>query len=211
MSIISSAGGEALPCLDTAVTLSELLAYHDHAVAINNAAWDRTSQMDAEASLAGRPVVRVQVGRLRVGADTEGKPIHKPIWDYTPEAIAATFDRYLDHALIFYREETPARQAVVDRFEADKRAKLDELAALDAERQRVEDECGYSVALAASQATGEYVEQVEQRIIDFRPRCLDDAAHMARWITTCFEEERGYINDEKQLLAMLHSVGRAFE
>ena len=181
-------------------TLTTLFQDHADAMTVDDEAWNRLSELEDSETMSNQPRRRVQVGRMIMGRDENGEDVFDPIYCYTEEDIRENFERHL-HPLLGV--PVPAHMARME-------AKLAEFRAIVAERQRIEDDCGYTGATKKAKATAARVKEIEQEILDFVPATLDEAARKAKWLVEQLRSDRTYLHDRDDVAeVVLASIARA--
>ena len=192
-------------------TLLALIAKHGNLYTADDQAWGRVFNLDDSEAMRSAPRTSVQVSRLLVGRTVEGENIFQPIIAHSESEITAYFDDHLQHIDMMTGSSIPAwREARLKAHNDRRQAKLDEFRACREARKRHEDQCGYTAAMEAAQATMREVKSVEALIIKYIPATLEEAAIKARWLVKKMNDDRSYLNDyEAALEEALDAIGRA--
>lgn len=195
-------------------TLSVLIQKHKDALAADRAAWEAASDLEDLPAMLARPRVRVQTSTLHLGRDDEGNQITEERYSYSEKEIRTVYDRHdmWKPGGLQYSSQPwcAARQAAhYERMDA----KIAELHALEAECQKIEDECGHTAALAEARRLSEIVKGYEADIIAFVPTSLKDAVDKANWCVWAAEDDYCYLYDGNNLSGVLSealaAIGRA--
>ncbi len=87
------------------------------------------------------------------------------------------------------------------------------LHALEAECQKIEDECGHTAALEQARRLSEIVRDYEAEIIALVPTSLQEAIDKANWCVWAAADDYCYLSDtghaEAALIQALAAIGRA--
>lgn len=195
---------------DVPNALQELLDGHAAALAADNAAWDALADLDGLPELESRPRLRVEVAKV-ARRDEDGNQVLVPSYAYSEEAINKVIDQHLSAYCAMMPGEKCAsqREKVAESINAKREAFLADFRNQQAERQRIEDEVGYTAARDRARATATTVKVLEQQIIAYVPATLSEAAMKAAWIVEAFHRDEPYIDTEEQLLEALAAIGRA--
>ncbi|WP_275790471.1 hypothetical protein [Pararhizobium gei] len=193
--------------------LRDLMERHKAAAVADDAAWNALADIEGSAAMEACPSVRVQTSRLLTGRDDAGNDIWEPMYSYSPEEIEKVFRRHLESQLCMAPGErgAPWREKYTASSEARMQAKIDELAALQAEVKRIESECGYTAADEVAGRSADDVKQIERRIVGFVPTTLAEAVALATWVLDARERRGSYIEDDdvKSALQSIANAGRA--
>lgn len=205
----------AVPSGTVEAQLDTLIANHRDAVAIDNQRWDALEKI--EEGIAGtRPFCRVQTSRLLGLRNDDGTDNWTPIYSYTVEAIEKVRDDDIRHLVRFHcwgKGREAQEQQIREKRTAWADGKIAELQALEAERKRIEDESGYTAALASASASADAVRDIERAIVAMVPDTLTAAAKKAGWIVRAYRgagEGGSYLSDiDDVLLLALETIGPA--
>lgn len=191
--------------------LLDLFERHAAALAADDAAWTAMGDLEYSPQMNARPRLEVECGRTLVGRDSEGKEMWQASYCYCVEGIKNRIESRRDHHLSMFPGDRniAARADVEAQYARALREKLDAFAAVEAERKRIEDECGYTHAEEAAHAASAAVKEIERAIIGYVPQTLEEAAQKAQWLVRAFDSGRGYIDDEKKLVEALSAIGTA--
>jgi hypothetical protein len=184
--------------------LDDLINSHHAAILHDRAAWDAVSDLDECEAMLNRPTARVQTSRLIIGRDDNGAEVFKPLYSYSEQDIRALFlknDHWQPGRMLHGREEQlrDRRAAYYKRME-------DHIAALreiEDERQRIEDQCGYTVTLREARRTSEGVRMIEAEIVGYVPASFDDAIKKANWCVWAASDDHCYLYDTDNMCAVL--------
>lgn len=189
------AAAEGLSSEDPSLeAIKALIAAHRAAYAIDEATWDKLSKIDDSEPMCGLKTPRVPIGKE---------------YAYSFPDIDHHIDIHLRSALSMCGSRGDLNELERNKYEAKRAAHKANLAAQKAEHKRIEDESGYTDALAAARATKADVDKVEQQIVIFVPRSITAAATLASFV--CENLEGNSYLDKKDLLAVLASIGRALK
>ena len=191
-------------------TLLALIAKHENLYTADDKAWGLAYDLD-DSAMRSAPRTAVEVGRIMMGRDLDGEQIFQPIIAHSESEITAYFDDHLQHIDMMTGSSIPAwKEARLKAHNDRRQAKLDEFRACREARKRHEDQCGYTAAMEAAQATMREVKSVEALIIKYIPATLEEAAIKARWLVKKMNDDRSYLNDyEAALEEALDAIGRA--
>jgi hypothetical protein len=190
--------------------LHDLFHEHQRTLQADDVAWGVVFDVGELEPMNSMRMPAVQIGQLMVGKHADGNKMFKPIMAHTDDEIRAHFERLLNSFPgLGYIPDLDER--VRDGYRHQLEAKLDELAALTREQERVKCECGFTKAIEDAEKTAGAVRSVERQILDYVPRSLEEAAAKASWILKAYQEERGYLYEDEAaaLEAALASIGRA--
>ncbi|MBX5236282.1 hypothetical protein HJC02_29080 [Rhizobium sp. NLR4a] len=195
--------------------LGELFERQKAAYAADSTEWDRFSDIIDSDAMRNTPEMRVRVGQLIIGRIENGGKITDPIYAYDEKEIRDHFAKH-DHWTFFKREAlSEAEIARKTREQATLFARMDakiaEFHALEAEAERIKEECGYSVAQRRCKASSDAVKDIERLILDYVPATLEEASRKARWILDMWESsDDTYLRDDPDTLELaLRSIARA--
>jgi hypothetical protein len=180
-----------------------LIQRHAGAVNAGKAAWEAIPSDDDPR----RPWVRVQVGRLLTGRDDDGNDIFEPIWAYSDENIEQLINRSRPASLSIGGPERAA--AVNERFDARIAAAKAELAALQAEDDRILAQIGYTAATEKASVALDVVRAIEHEILSFVPGTLAAAARQAEWATAGLADDGDYYLDGADMQKLVASISAA--
>ncbi|MQW88567.1 hypothetical protein [Sinorhizobium saheli] len=156
------AAAEGLPILTSPSPLLETFDRHAHAYAVDSAAWTAVGDFEDAPQIWAMPEARVQCGRTLLGRDDEGKEIWQPSYCYSVESITKRIEERRDNHLSMYSgDRNKALRADVEaQYARVLKEKLDQFAAVEADRKRIEDECGYTQAMEAARGTSAVVKEI---------------------------------------------------
>lgn len=201
------AAGEALTGMQV---LLNLIEQRKEAMKLDLDAWNKVGDVEDSGAMDALPLVRVQLGKLRRGYNDEGNPIEEPIWGHSAEQVRAKMQKDFDAWMTFMVPKSgPIREKNVAEWEKAIQAKVDELAALQVEADRIKRESGYAEALSIARATTDAVKRIDRAIIMFVPRTLDEAVALASWVIEARKEEYTYLEDEDFALVLGSIAGIA--
>lgn len=189
--------------------LSTLLSEYETATRIDRELWGIAADLEDCDAVRAKPRERIQVSKRFVGRDAEGADRFEPIYAYSIKDIEA-HERYsLETNMLFVRNGDQ-RARVEGRYAQRVAEKADRLNAIKAQCQRIEDECGLTVALMHAKAASARVREIEQTILDLVPTSLEEAARKARWIVAELNDDRTYMNDREDIAQVaLAAIGKA--
>lgn len=198
---------------DTSLTaLENLIKAHAEAAQNSTAKWEVEADI-SDAIKDKRPIVRVQAGRLlRMGRDENGNDLYDPIYKYDDEGIEKFIQKNTDAMLAMWGNGAGGderRQKILRQHEASVQRKKDELAKVQAERDRIEQESGYAAALAAAKEAASVTYGLEKQITSFVPETLAAAARLAAWIVEGLNEQFPNSLDEDDAIAALSAIAAA--
>ncbi|MBX5008155.1 hypothetical protein [Rhizobium lentis] len=185
------------------------------AYAADSIEWDRFSDITDGVAMRALPKLRVEVGKLILGRDEDGSKITEAIFAYDEPEIRDHFVKH-DHWTFFKREALS--EAEIERKSREQAtlfarmdAKITEFHALEAEAERIKEECGYSDAQRRCKASSDAVKDIERLILDYVPATLEEASRKARWILDMWESsDDTYLRDNPDTLELaLRSIARA--
>lgn len=194
--------------------LHRLIRLHKDAVAVDRSAWDKVSDIDDTDVMHERPDTKVQTSRLNLGRSENGEPVFEPRYSRTEEHIREVFKRHDNWApgQMFHGPQAWVAERRAAHY-AKMEEKIAELRAIEAERKRIEDECGYTAALKEANRTMEIVRSLEDEIIAFVPSTLAEAVDKANWCVWAAEDDYCYLYDRGSLSGILSqalaAIGRA--
>lgn len=199
-------------CLDAALAeLERLIAAHVQAVVADREIWNHTA--DILQKIEGKlPHCRVQVGRLVGQRDDDGNETWKPIYSHSDEEIDRFYRQSLDVNLSMWGRNDEAKARFREKHDQRVSQKKAELAAVRAERKRIEGESGYTAAMDAARASSDAVRAIEAQIVALVPGTLEAAARKAAWIVHAYNEDNGaYLYDagDDALIAALKTIAEA--
>lgn len=205
------ASGTAHEVKNDCAALEALFADHATAMAADNEAWSESSDIEDSEAMCGRPKLEIQIGRMYVGRDDDGNEVTRPIIVDSIQKMETDAKNFRDQRIRLHTRPGKDHE-IREKIEASCRnwinSKTEEFRAIEAERKRIEDECGYTAAVARRDQTMDRVKEIERQIVDFEPQDLQTAGMKARWIVHAYEEQAVYIEDE-DLLDALKAIGRA--
>lgn len=211
---IALAGHTAVASADVAeAPLEKLIREHKDAVALDRAGWTTLSEIEETEVMESRPFPKVQTARTWLGRGDDGEAIYQPSYSYTEDHIREVYERHdmWKPGRMFHGPQPWVAQAQAAHYvEMDK--KVAELRAISAERQRIEDECGYTAAYNEAHRRMEIVRDLEQEIIAHVPSDLSEAVQKANWCVWAADDDHCYLSDtskpEKVLIEALAAIGR---
>lgn len=177
--------------------LEALIARHTELIAAADLAWQQVPKIPESVVL---PDARVQVGRRLLGRDDDGNDVYSPIWAMSDERIEEHYARNRSASLSIYGEAKA--DEINARFDARIAEKKAELAAIDAEIDRISDEWGLTAAEKAAASASEAIFVLEREIKAFRPQSIAAAARLARWAV----QSHDYYLDRDDLIVVLTSI-----
>lgn len=184
-------------------SLLALIEQRTEAMKLDVDAWNKVGDVEDSSAMDALPLVRVQVGRLRRGYDEAGKPIEEPIWAHSAEQIRSILHKDFDAYLTFIVPKTgPLREKAEADCDARLQAKLDELAALQAQADRIKLESGYTEALSIARATMAAAKRIDRAIIGYVPKTFDEAVALASWAIDARKEAFTHLEDEDFALVL---------
>jgi hypothetical protein len=185
------------------ISLETLIEDHTAATQLDHQAWGRVVDIEESDAMEARPIAQVAITRPHPSYDLQ---FAKSI-----DEIEASAARDLNIRLSICGDNEPARQRAtdeIDRLVADRAGRLAEL---QSERRAIEDECGFTEALASAEAAADRVRATEQSILDYVPVSLEEAARQARWVLDGLRRGHGYLCDRENASAeALATLARAF-
>ncbi|SDP45988.1 hypothetical protein SAMN05428967_2218 [Phyllobacterium sp. YR620] len=187
--------------------INALIAAHQAAYAIDEAAWLAVSKIEDSEAIRGIKFPSVHVGRKLLGRDGHRNDVWEPIYVYSVEDIDYHIDIHLCSALAMCGNREDWKELERRKYEAKRAEHKANLAIQKAEQKRVEDGSGYTDALEAARATNAEVKKIERAIVAFVPQSLAAAVRLASF--ACENLDGNSYFEEKDLLAVLASIGRA--
>lgn len=198
---------------DVPNALRELLDGHAAALAADNAAWDALADIEDEPEMKNRSLPKVPIMKILRGRDDDGNDIWETRYAYSEEEIRKKVGEHMRAQLSLFPSGKSADVRARAQLTASYAEKADALVAdlqrQQAERQRIEDEVGYTAARDSARATAASVKALEEQIIEYVPVTLSEAAMKAAWIVEAFHRDEPYVDTEEQLLEALAAIGRA--
>jgi hypothetical protein len=191
--------GVAAEADDNLGDLDALIEEHATAYAENCDLWRAVGDLDNE------PSSKVRVGYILRGRDDEGNDIKEPHFAYSVESIEQHFERYKEPNRSIFGSGPGGEERVrkiEERYAELIREKTDEFLALEADKRRREDACGFTGALEAAVASTQSVRDIEARIMDFAPRSLGAAQRLAQWALAAYESDCHCVYDAEDLPVM---------
>lgn len=214
--MVSSAALAAPTVLASAATaeIDALITKHRDALLVDEGRWEKVSDIEDAHLIGKRPLCRVQVSRLLgLGRNDDGSENWTPIYAYSVEEIVKRRDGDIDTLVSVHgwgKGGEARAQAIREKRTAWAEAKIEELSALRAEAKRIEDECGFTEALAAARASSKARRAAETAIISLVPDNLSVAAKKARWLVDYYRAENlANEPDDDLLLAALDAIAAA--
>lgn len=205
---VTAALAEAGSSLDE---LNRLIDAHAQAMVVDREKWNHAS--DADDAIAGKlPICRVQVAKRLGPNDADGNETWTPIYAHSDEEIDRTYCQRLDTSLNWWGNNGEAVARIREKHDQRVSQKKAELAALEAERKRIEDESGHTAMLDAARASSSAVRAIEAAIVALVPDTLEAAIRKAAWIVNAYvEDDDAYLYDEGEdaLIAALKAIGEA--
>lgn len=189
--------------------LQSLIAEHTRLWQVDCAAWHAFGNINECEAARTRPALRVQIGSIIMGRNENGQDIKEPKYFSSEKAITDEFRRWeeYDLGLIIRRNDVDAIAKRKQHFDAKIAAKVAELSAIQTERKRIEDACGYTAAEEKLTQTGAAVKAIETQIIGFVPEDIETARLLASWAVDSYENEVGYlVCDDDQRFQVLASI-----
>lgn len=168
--------------------------------------WERSGEI-LERIEGDLPAVKVKTSVTKVYEN--GVQIDKPLFAYWPKMVDEHIDPHYEAHLAMRGRREDLCAPVHEHFKARKDKLKAELAALEAERKRIETEAGYTDAIAAAKASSEAMREFEAKIISFRPSTLAAAARQAQWVLAALREEFGCYVEDDDLIKTLAAIAEA--
>ena len=194
--------------------LERLIAAHAQATAVDRKRWDRAADI-SDAIADQLPVCRVQVGRVLRERNDDGSDTFTPLYAYTDADIEGRIGPHTEaQASLFGGPGAEQRSAAFRERQAQSIAsKKAALAALNAERQYIEDLTGYTAAMEAARASADNVRAIEAAILALVPDTLEEAAHKAAWVVRLYKDDDSYLADDYEgaLVAALSAIEKAVQ
>jgi hypothetical protein len=190
--------------------LERLIAEHKAAALIDEQLWVRVGEIDDRLP-DDLPIVRVQIGRILMGKNLDGSDADKPIYAYDEKKVDADIDHHMEAQLALCGRNEALIANVRERYAASKARLKQKLADLSAERKRIEDDHGYTAALAAARAQSDVTKALEGRIMDFVPTSIAAAARQAAWALELHEDEIFHCCKGLDLSRLVKSIARSVQ
>lgn len=162
------------------VTLDDLISRHTAAYELDEQLWNRVIKID-DAIGSRRPKVRVQIGRIYRGRDDCGAEILDPIWGYSAADIDKHQQIHLEADLLLWRGSNENERKIREKHATRADKKKAELAEIQAEAKRIEDEAGYTAARATAEASAQVESDLKDQIVNFKPETPAAVARLAGW------------------------------
>ncbi len=190
--------------------LERLIAEHKAAALIDEQLWVRVGEIDD--SLPDElPMVRVQIARVLLGQNLDGSDAYRPIYAYDDKKIDAHIDDHLDAQLSLCGGNEELKANIRERYAASKARLKQKLADLSAERKKIEDDHGYTAALAAAKAQSDVTRALEGDVMDFVPSSLKAAARQAAWALALHEDEIFHSCEGLDFSRLVRSIARSVQ
>lgn len=202
----------AVPADQSLTALEALIKAHAEAAQISGAKWEAAA--DIEDAIKDRlPIVRVQVGRLlRMQRDDNGQDLYDPIYKYDEDDIEKFVRQHTDAMLGVWARGTNAeknRETIFQKHRASVQKLTAELAAIQAEHNRIEVESGYAAAREAAKEASRVTYDLEKQITSFVPATLAAASRLAAWIVEGLNEKFPSNLDEDDAIEALSAIAAA--
>jgi hypothetical protein len=198
---------------DNSVTaLRTLIARYEALCKIADGAWEKADIIEACEAMNSAPRVRVQVGKLlHMTRDENGNDNFDPIYAYSDLEIERKIKPHMDGRLAMCWGPKKIEQAAAIRagYAARIQTKKDELAALQAENDRIEIECGYRAAVDEASDASDACRAALQEIVGFLPSSLATAATLAAWIVWAASNDGVLQVGQDEVSTALASIAKA--
>jgi hypothetical protein len=197
---------------DVPTGMSVLIAKHKAAIELDKAAWEGVSDLDD--ILPERPTAKVQTARTYQGRNNNGVEVFSPSFSWTEEDIRRVYERHDNWApgRMFHGPQSWVAEKRAQHYQQ-MEEKIRELQTIKAERQRIEDEFGYTAALTEARRLSDIVKGIEAEIITYVPKTFQEAIDKANWCVWAAEDDYCYLYDGDNLSGVLAdalaAIGRA--
>ncbi|WPM80992.1 hypothetical protein R5W60_04635 [Brucella pseudintermedia] len=170
--------------------LESLIEQHKVLWERDEAAWNRVGDLDCHADL------RDKVSRVTLCDGRSG-----PVFGYTDREIDAFIDRSLETQLLFVNKEVH-RQTIKQKADAARNRLKSELARQEAEKRRVERSIGRDDACRMAEKCSAETKAIEDKILNYQPKSLRDAALIASFVVDAIKSCEGYLELDQAVTAL---------
>nr|WP_029924370.1 hypothetical protein [Ochrobactrum sp. UNC390CL2Tsu3S39] len=153
-------------------------------------AWTKVGELDCH------PDLRSLVPRVTL---CDGK--FSKIYGYTNIEIDQYIDRSLETKLLFV-EKDEIKTSIADKADIVRNRYKEELAKQEAHKKQIQQSIGRDDAFRFAEKCSDETRDIEQRILNYRPRSLRDAALIASFVVSVINSGNGYLEMDQALEAL---------